>query len=433
MAIDYTDLTSIADTLKYVYGDGIRNQFSEEAILYNLLPKSDKKPGGLGYQFGISYADPQGVGARVESGILPDPLVGKFDKALVQPKYVYGALRLTGPALEAGKGNVAAFVDSQTANVEGLYRSIVWDMNRQAWGDGFGKLGVLSAASDTLSTSATWTATFSNDLGVRWFRPGRVVDFYASNGAIDQSSVASRVSSVNVSTKVVTFEANDGTYKTNHPLVAARSYTIVAEAVPSAATCVAVGARGASFATSDTPIEMTGLAGIFDDGTLLASFQDITVSSNPMWKANILSNSDVERELSLDLLIQAVDQARITSGVKPNVMYLGLNQRRKYANLLLGDVRFQPGKLQGGFETLSFAADGTIDMVIDPIAPPNQIFITTKDAIQKFELKPLGWLDYDQAMHMRSGYDEWDMLLALYTNLGVEKRNVCTLLDDLAE
>ena len=432
MAIDYTDLTSIQDTLKYVYGDGIRNQFSEEAILYNLLPKSDKKPGGLGYQFGISYADPQGVGSRIESGIMPDPLVGKFDKALVLPKYTYGALRLTGPALEAGKGNVGAFVDAQTANVEGLYRSIVWNMNRAAWGDGFGKLGTLSATSDTLSVGATWTATFNNDLGVRWFRPGQIIDFY-EGANIDQSSVASRVSSINAITKVVTFEANDGTYKANHPLVAARGYTIVAATVASAAVAVPVGARGASFATSDTPIEMTGFAGIFDDGTLLASFQDITVATNPMWKANILSNSSVERELSLDLLIQAVDQARITSGVKPTVMYLGLAQRRKYANLLLGDVRYQPGVLKGGFETLSFSADGTIDMIIDPIAPPNQIFITTKDAIQKFELKPLGWLDYDQAMHMRSGYDEWDMILAIYANLGVEKRNVCTLLSDLAE
>ena len=46
---------------------------------------------------------------------------------------------------------------------------------------------------------------------------------------------------------------------------------------------------------------------------------------------------------------------------------------------------------------------------------------------------PLGWLDHDQMMHMRSGYDEWDFILAVYTNLGVAQRNACTLITDLVE
>jgi len=48
-------------------------------------------------------------------------------------------------------------------------------------------------------------------------------------------------------------------------------------------------------------------------------------------------------------------------------------------------------------------------------------------------MMPLGWLDRDQKIHLRSGYDEWDMVLATYTNLGVERRNACTLIKDLVE
>lgn len=61
-----------------------------------------------------------------------------------------------------------------------------------------------------------------------------------------------------------------------------------------------MGARDLSFASTDTPREITGLYGMFDDGTNLAVYEGITVASNPKWAANILSNSSVNRELSID-------------------------------------------------------------------------------------------------------------------------------------
>ena len=366
MPIDYTTSTSIVDTLKYVYGEGIKKQFETEKTLYNILPKSNKKPAGLGYQFSISYADPQGIGARGESAKLPDPLVGKYDKAIVLPKYVYGSSRLTGPAMEAGKGNAAAFIDSQSNQIDGIYRSMVHDLNRQCWGDGYGKVADVSA-SGVLSTSTTWSVTCDNDLGIRYLRPGMLVDFYESAN-VDQSSVASRITSIDYATKVVTFEANDGTYKANHPIAGFSAYTIAEEVIPVDATIVKMGTRDAVFATSDTSYEMTGLLGIFDDGTLLSTFQGIDVSSHPAWKANILDNSGSNRELTLDLLLQACDATRTVSGRHPEIMYMGLGQKRKYANLLTAQVRFAPTELKGGYEVLTFAAgEGNVQKIVEMI------------------------------------------------------------------
>lgn len=433
MAVDYHDLTSITDTLKLVYGEGLANQFNDEQMTYNQFPKSDRKPAGLGHEFGIRYSRAQGVGARSESQLLPDPLVGKFDKGRISPKYMYGVLRLTGPSIEASKGNTAAFVETLSDSVTDIYESLVSDMNRQTWGDGFGLLGTLSTTSGTLSTSTTWTGTYDNDRGVQYMEPGMVVDHYEST-AIDQSSVASRISSINPSTKVVTFEANDGTYKTNHPIVAAQSYSIAAATIASGAFMVRSGARAAVHATSNTPVEITGLEAIYDDGTNVATFENITVSSNPQWKAGIISNSGVNRELSLDLMLQALDLSRVNSGKRISTIRMGLGQRRKYANLLMPDVRFAPQQLQGGYETLTFAGgDGSIQIVVDPIAQPNKIYFEPADTIKKYELLPIGWGDLDQQMHQRSGYDEWDQFLRLFTNIGVEQRNGLVLLKDLVE
>ena len=434
MAIDYTTLTAIADTLKNVYGSGLQKQFADERTTYNQFGKSERKPRGLGYFFGLRYARAQGVGARAESGLLPDPLSGKYDQGKIVPKYIYGSLRLTGPAIEAAKGDAAAFVDGLSDAVDDIYQALINDLNRQACGDGFGLLATLSAVSDTLTESATtWTITCDNDQGVARLVPGMVVDFFNST-AIDQSAVASRVSSVDYTAKTAEMEFNDGTYKANHPIVAARSYTIVAATVASGSFVVRSGAREASHATTNTPIEMVGLDGIYDDGTLLATFENVLLSSFPQWKANILSNSGVNRELTLNLMLQALDVTRTRSDKRVSIMRMGLGQRRKYANLLLPDVRFAPTVLKGGYETLTFAGgDGSVQIIVDPDLSPNKIYFEPTGAIQKYEMTGLGWGNLDQQIHQRAGYDEWDQFLRIYTNLGCEQRNCLSLLKDLVE
>jgi len=434
MAIDYTDLTAITDTLKIVYGEGLENQFADEKTTYNLFPKSDRSPKGLGYEFGIRYARAQGVGARRESANLPDPLAGKYDKGKIEPRYIYGSIRLTGPAIHAAKGDVAAFVDSLSDTVKDIYNSIVVDLNRMACSDGFGKLGLLSQASDALSASVAWTVTFDNDLGVSRIIPGMVVDFFTSGTTIDQSAVASRVLSVNPSAKTIEMEGNDGTYKANHPIVAAQGYTIATDAVADAAVMVKIGAREAAHATTDTPTEMMGLEGIYDDGTLLAAFENITVADYPEWKASVLGNSSVNRELSLDLMLQALDLSRTRSGETVQCIRMGLGQRRKYANLLIPDIRFTPGTLEGGYERLTFSGgDGSVKMIIDPALPPNKMFFEPNGKIKKYEMASLGWGNIDPGMHQRAGYDEFDRFLRIYTNIGCEKRSCLTLLTDLVE
>ncbi|MBL0716796.1 MAG: phage major capsid protein [Desulfosarcina sp.] len=431
---DYHILSAIQDTLKIVYGEGIVNQFADETTLYNLFSKSSRKPSGLGYQFSLRNARAQGVGARKESIFLPEALVGKTDKSTILPKYNYGTLRLSGPMIYAAKGNVGAFVDGLADSVDDIYKSIVTDLNRQCAGDGFGLLATLSAASDVLSVAAEWDVTCDNTAGIQRCIEGMVVDFYTSAGAIDQSSVASRIVNVDPATNVITMEANTGAYMAKHPIEAARSYVIVAEAVPDAARVVRYGAREASHATTNTPIEMTGLDGIFDDGTLLATFQDITVASSPKWRANRIHNSATPRALSLDLMLQSIDVSRVKSGKKIQTMILGVGQRRKYANLLIGDVRFAPTTLKGGYEVLTFSAgDGSIEMVVAPDVSPGKIFFMPNGVIKKYELTPLGWGNLDQQMHQRSGYDEWDQFLRVYSNLGCEERNSLTLLTDLIE
>jgi hypothetical protein len=436
MTTAYAALDSLVEILKNVYGEGLKNQFADEKTTYNLFPKSDRKPAGLGYIFGLRYARTQSTGARAESAKLPDPLTGIKDQGKIVPKYLYGAIRLTGPAIEAAKGNAAAFVDGLADEMDDIYQSIVVDMNRMAHWDGFGKVGVTSA-SFAPSTSTTYAVTFDNDLGITYMQEGMLIDFYAAAGDVcaNSSCVAQRIFSITPSTKVVIFETSGTTYKTNHPNATIAAYTNAETALPTALIAVKMGARDAAFASTDTPVEITGIDGIFDDGTLLATFENIVVATYPKWAANVMSNSSVNRELEIDLMLNACDLTRVRSGMKVEHMIMGLGQRRKYANLLLPDVRYAPTVLKGGYETLTFSGgDGSIQITVDSMAQPNKISCMPNGIIQKYELTPLGWGNLDGSqMHRRSGYDEWDLFLRVYTQLGCEQRNCLTKITDLVE
>lgn len=433
MTTTYSDLTNLVEIMKYVYGQGLTNQFKDEVMTYNQFPTSGIKPAGKGFVGGIRYSRSQSVGARQESVILPDPFTGTKDQFLILPKNVYGTMKITGPAIEMAKGGPASFVDSLSDEMDDIYQSLIVQMNRMSHSDGFGLIGTTSALA-TPSTSATWDAVFDNKVGVQYFQIGMLVDFYQS-GAIDQTCVAQRVSAINPSTKTVTFEASGQTYLAHHPITAAQSYTNSSSTVASGSLAVAMGARPAAWTTASTPIEMTGLEGIYDDGTLMATFQNITVSSNLKWSANILSDSDIDRELEIDLLLQGVDLARFQTGMRIDTIRMGLGQRRKYINLLMPEVRYQPQQLKGGYETLAFSAgDGRISIMVDPVQQPGKIYMEPNGIIEKYELTPLGWGDLDGTKpHRTAGYDEWDLYLRLYTNLGCQQRNCLVKITDLVE
>jgi len=134
-------------------------------------------------------------------------------------------------------------------------------------------------------------------------------------------------------------------------------------------------------------------------------------------------------------MLQAVDVVRTASGASVKKMLMGLGQKRKYANLLMPDVRFAPTKLLGGYEVLTFSGgDGSVEIIVDPLCQPNLIYAFPDDVIYKYEMSPLGWGNLDNSqLHQRAGYDEWDAFLRIYTQLGCEQRNCLALLKDLVE
>lgn len=430
------DTSAVAYQLKTVYGNKITDLFNRQTMTYNMFEKSDRKasytPAGTGYVFAVREKDNEGVGARAENALLPEPLTTAGTQGTITPRLIYAVLRMSGLAAEAGKGDLAAFVDVQGDAIANVYKALVQDLNRQCWGDGTGLLGTLSAVA-TPDQHATWTATFSNDSGTRYMKPGMICDFYNST-AIDQTASSVRISSINPITKVVTFEASADLYRTYHPESSTtQAYGNSEATIASGSFLVRQGARLAAHVVT-TRYEIDGMNAMYDDEAALSTFEGIVIASHPMFKANIIDNGAVNRELSIDLLLAAMDMTYGRTGDMVTKMIMGLGQRRKYFALLANDVRYAPGQFVGGYEKLSFTQNGQVDMIIDPMAQPNKIYMETGSIIKKYELTPIGFGGMDQQkMHWREGYDQSTMFLRVYTNLGVEARPSLTVLDDLVE
>lgn len=439
------DSSAITYQLKRVYGDLITDLFARHVMTYNMFAKSSRKasykPGGEGFYFSVRQGDIESQGGRGEGHKLPEPLAGDGTQGFIKPRLIYGVLRLSGLAIEAGKGNLMSFVEAQGDAIMSTYKALTVDLNRQCWSDGLGKLAELSTAATPTSDSSTWTATCDNDLGVRYLRKGMIVDFFTSGGAVDVDKVAIRIKSVNPNTKKVQFEPlvnsqTSGTlaYVDNHPRFS--SYTPDTGAIPSGSIMARYGARDSTSSDSGTNsiVEMEGLLAAYDDGTLRSYYEGITIASDPEFKANILGNSNVNRELTVDLMLSAMDMTIARSSETIGMIRLGLGQRRKYFNLLAPDVRYGPGQFLGGYEKLEFAQNARVTMIVDPYTPPNQMFFEPMDAIKRYELTPIGWGGIDGLkFHWRQDYDEATAFLRTYTNLGVENRPGLTLLDDLVE
>ncbi len=438
MAETQTDSTGLAATFKRVYGNKITELYTHHDMTWNQFKKSSRKaefrPGGEGYYFSTRQSDLQDIGGRAEGAFLPEAFPNDGVQGFIKPKSIYGSMNMSGLAIETGKGNMAAFVESLGDQTMLLFKSMTSDMNRQCWGDGYGLIGTSSAAA-TPATGTTYTVTFANDRGVRYFKKGMICDVYNST-AIDVTVPSPRVLSINPATQVVTFEANAASslYDTYHPISAARSYTGTNATISAGSFWVRQGARLASHATSDASFELTGLNGMYDDGDLIATFEGIVVANDPEWKANIMDNGQVNRELSIDLMLAAIDMTAARSSVSADIIRLGLGLRRKYFGLLAPDIRFAPAVLKGGYEHLDFSQNSVVKMVVDPMTQPNRMYFEPNGCIKRYELTPIGWGGFDpNRMHWKANYDVADLYLRTYCNLGVEGRNELTLLDDLTE
>ena len=213
-----------------------------------------------------------------------------------------------------------------------------------------------------------------------------------------------KITAINTSTKVVTYDGADGTMVATDKVVRA----------------------------GNVNREMTGLGAIVKDTGTLYNVDPTVVG---LWKAVVNANGGSNRALTEALMIKVADDIRV-NGSYPTVIFTNLGVRRAYYNLLKTDRRFvNTQKFDGGFEGLAFATDkGDIPVVTDPDCPFNRMYFVNEKEVTLYREDNWGWMDEDGDIMQRViGFDAYEARMFMYAETGTHRRNSHGILADLTE
>jgi len=415
-------ISELSALLKTVFGPGVEQQQNLAAMLYKRFSQSEVRFGGNAYEFPARMVNTQSVGARPYRVSLPEPIMNTDVTARVRQKFVYGTFDITGPDIEKGKGNVNAFVNTLTDKMRSLTESVMKDLNMQTYLDGSGVRATLSGA------GAAGVVPVDQ---VKYLRVGMQVNVIGNDG--------------------VTIRGGNGDTDSGDvsgTLYFQKRYTIIAINPTTPSVTLGAGSPGVLVATQPTGTasldfivrhkavgsELTGLNAIVDDGvfnTAANVLQDIDRTASTLWRAKVLSNSAVQRDLTLQLLQIAMDIPEIVSGRRINLLVGSYNARDRYLQLLVPQKRFTDLKMDGGFQTLEYNGR---DFLVDVDCQDGNIYLLNRESIQKFGLFDLQFVEQTGGILKHDSLSAGDVfygIIRTICNLGTTQSNANAKIADL--
>jgi len=396
-------LATVAAICKEIYEPRVRKQLNDEAKTLKRIQRSsdgvESNVGGRYVTFPIQTRRNSGIGARNELEALPAAGQQGYTSARIGLKYLYGRINLSGQTIKLVDTNAQAFASALDREVNGIKTDLAKDQNRQVYGDGSGAVAVL------VTGAASNTQTVLNS---QYLQLGEVIDIVdgttLGNPTPTLKAQNRNVTAINVATNQFTFDG-------------------ATQAVVNGDIVVRTG---------NVNREWTGLAKIVNNTGTLYNV-DPTVEGT--WKAEVDSNSGVNRALSEGLMILMADRV-YTNGGKTTAIYGNLGVRRAYFNLLSQQRMYTGTKdFGGGFTGLSFTTDnGDIPFFTDIDAPPNTLYFLNEEEFTLFREEDWSFADMDGNMWQRViGFDIYEAFLYQYSELGCHRRNSQGVIKDLSE
>jgi Mor family transcriptional regulator len=396
-----TDLSSIAGALKQVYGQyNVQQNLKHKALDEIAKSLTKYSNGGQGYFGAINDYGNESGGAINETESFRTIDNEDYVQFKVVPKIIVWPIQFSGLSAAAGDQDDESFVNIVTDALDMAKERMLKDENRQFFGNGKGTLG---SPAGTVSSAAT---SFSVD-SAQYFRANMVVDICTAGSSTEAIS-SIRISQVDKVNNVLYFAASIGA-----------SLTVANEIVK----------ENIRASQPSDGKEMMGLRGIVDDATDLTTFENINALTQLIWRGRRIDASSAN--LTSDLLQRLLDDVEVLGGDAPDTIIMHQRQRRKYLDIVVPQKRYMDGKLDAGFEKLSFNGK---DLFLDEDCQVATVYALTKKHIQKYELKGLtmgGYEDSDTFLRAVN-QDVYQAFWKHYCNFGSGKRNAHGKLVSLA-
>jgi hypothetical protein len=399
-------LTFASEAIKLVYGD-LHEQLRDKNPALQLIEASSANITRNGKEviFDTHIGRNQGIGARGVREKLPVAGAQKYKQAHLYLTNLYGSIEVDGQLFEQAVEDYQAFINVVDNEINGLKKDLANDLNRQVYGDGSGKLAVVTAQAGS-------TVTVDTD---HFLQVGMTIDIVDPvTGVKQQTGAASslEITAIDEDTNVITLSGTIGGDLSVGDILVRSSNGVN------------------SFGK-----EWTGLGAIVKaSGTL----HDIDPASYPVWKATEVAlgtpgvSTGTLTELALINLVQKVDK----QGGDVDVMLASPGVFNAYWDLLQGLRQFTNGAtLEGGQRAFSFDAVGKpIKFVSDYAAPPNTLYALSSKEIVVNRKRDWSWMDRDGSMWSRvADTDAYEARYFQYSQLGTYRRNAHAVLSNITE
>ena len=385
------NLTNLAGILKRVYGDGVAAQQNLKHRAMDEIVKSAKKynAGGEGFFGAINEYGNESVGAINEEESFRTIDSESYQQYKVSPKVLVAPVQFSGLLAKAADQDEESFAEAVVKELDMAKERLMKDLNRQFFGLGNGLLA------NPGGNAASNVTSFSVD-SAQYLRANMVIDIF--NGAT-KTVDSKRISDVDKQNNIVYFATSLG------------AALITTDAI--------IKENIRDSAPTDGK-EAMGLRGIVDDATELTTFENLDASTKRIWRAVRIDASS--GNLSSDLLQRLVDDVETLGGEAPDTIIMHPKQRRKYLDIVVPQKRYMDGKLDGGFEKLSFNGK---ELWLDVDCQDNVVYAINKAHLHKYEVAPLALGNHDgsDTFLRLSNQDVFQAYWRVYMNFGSDKRN----------
>jgi hypothetical protein len=415
-------LSTVDAILKDDYKDFLDNLNEANFLLSQVETRTDTVQGRIA-RHAVHLGRSSGVGARAENGTLPTAGNQSYATVPVPVRYVYGRIQLSGPTIRQAVSDRGAFIDALDAEMEGIKRDAMKDVNRQLWGT---SNGVIAQCGTTSSSTTVVLATTTGSTALRqlFFDGGMVVDI-GTVAAPTTVASARTVTAVDETNKTIAISGAAVTTSSSHFVF--RS-----------------GAGGASSNTGqpgDGQVELTGLQTIVDDSAVLHT---INPSTQPKWKAYVNANGGTNRSVTETLITGSIMKTLTNSGKKPSLLVSAEGVNLAISNLLLSLKRnMEQTQLKGGYAGIQFyspSVSGKGDesptvLYADFDCPNNRLYGINPEVLVFHQVGDgFQFMDLDGAvMNRKPDIDAYEATLYMYGELACKQRNAHFVVKDLTE
>jgi hypothetical protein len=384
------DMTSFAGALKEHYaGQRVQNMVYKDNPLLAMLPKYEKF-GGKNYPLPLIYGNPTGRSATFSTA-QGNKNGSKIVEFLLTRSSDYALASISNEVLEASVGNVNAFMEAATCEIDGAINAAARSLAIGCYGSGSGTIGQVATASLGVTT-----ITLVNINDITNFEVGMVLKAATTEAATTIRAGSVTITAIDRDLGTLTASAN---WSTGIAAIAQNDYLVpdgdATLKVKGLAAWIPYAAPSATaFYGVDRTADVTRLAGVRQDG-----------SAKPIEEALIDLASRIGRE-----------------GGRPSHLFLDFSKYADLEKALGSKVQYISEKVgEVGFSGLQInGPKGMIKVIPDQNCPSNLGYMLSMD---NWKLYSLGGapkiLDSDGMKMLReSSADAVEIRVGYYAALG---------------